>query len=90
MARIIEQTLTALVGNTDLEARFHFEGPDDPENPTIADMKMSLKIRWDNGTYAIGIVKVSDVLSGSELTDFRSALVTLRDAAFDAAGIPDV
>ncbi len=81
---------TALTGNTDLELHLDFSNPDDPEDVVMADMKAKLRIRWDNGSRSMATVKVTDVLSGAPLTAFRAALAQLRDAAFDAAGIPDV
>jgi hypothetical protein len=82
---------TALTANTELEAHLDFRDPTDPENVVLADMKWRTRVTYDDGTVGtLGGVRVSDVLSGTELSNFRAALNKLKNADFDASGIPDV
>jgi hypothetical protein len=99
MARTITPAAKiAKVANTDLEMHFDFRDPVDPEAVVLDDMKSILKINWEDGSTGTAVpVTVSDVLdnvatvtTGTELSNFRATLAKLRDAGFDASGIPDV
>ena len=55
-------------------------------------MKFHLRAKFTDGSRhggSLNPVKISDVLSGQQLTDFRTALASLRDAVFEANGFPD-
>ena len=81
----------ALDSNTDLEGHISFRDPTIPSAPVLDDMKFVLLIKYsDGGGGTSQPIKISDVLTGQTLTDFRSALASLRDAAFDISNIPDV
>ena len=83
-------TKTALISNTDLEGHLDFRDPADSDNVVIDDMKFTLYIKCDDGSRGTAMVKISDYLSGQTLTDFRAALIILRDACFTEAGYIDV